>query len=117
VGQPEHAPSVRRRKNFNARHGGRFVFHFTPLHASWVNQIELLFAIYARRVLRHASHTSIAHLRQRTQDFIAQRNRSPKPFKWTFAGSSCKLASPGGSDLPLVIRANHFWKAARLGTG
>src|SRR3989449_522122 len=44
-------------KDFNARHGGRFAFHFTPLHASWVNQIELLFAIYARRVLRHASHT------------------------------------------------------------
>jgi len=81
-------------KNFNARHGGRFVFHFTPLHASWVNQIELLFAIYARRVLRHASHTSIAHLRQRTQDFIAQRNRSPKPFKWTFAGFELQTGEP-----------------------
>jgi len=44
-------------ERFNARHGGRFVFHFTPLHASWVNQIELLFGIYSRRVLRHASHT------------------------------------------------------------
>jgi hypothetical protein len=31
----------------------------------------LLFAIYSRRVLRHASHTSIAHLRQRTEAFIA----------------------------------------------
>jgi len=81
-------------KNFNARHGGRFVFHFTPLHASWVNQIELLFAVYARRVLRHASHTSIAHLRQRTQDFIAQRNRSPKPFKWTFAGFELQTGEP-----------------------
>lgn len=27
---------------FNARHAQRFVFHFTPLHASWVNQIERL---------------------------------------------------------------------------
>ena len=63
-------------KNFNARHGGRFVFHFTPLHASWVNQIELLFAIYARRVLRHASHTSIAHLRQRTQDAYFRPSRT-----------------------------------------
>ena len=81
-------------KNFNARHGGRFVFHFTPLHASWVNQIELLFAIYARRILRHASHNSIAHLRQRTEDFIAQRNRSPKPFKWTFAGFELQTGEP-----------------------
>jgi len=51
--------------DFNARHDGRFVFHFTPLHASWVNQIELLFGIYSRRVLRNASHTSTTHLRQR----------------------------------------------------
>ncbi|PXX19445.1 MULTISPECIES: IS630 family transposase, partial [Burkholderia] len=34
---------------FNARHGQRFRFHFTPLHASWVNQIELWFARYTRR--------------------------------------------------------------------
>jgi transposase len=79
---------------FNARHGGRFVFHFTPLHASWVNQIELLFGIYSRRVLRHASHTSTAHLRQRTEAFIAQRNISPKPFKWTFAGFELQTGEP-----------------------
>jgi transposase len=80
--------------DFNARHGGRFVFHFTPLHASWVNQVELLFGIYARRVLRNASHRSIAHLRQRTKSFIAQRNRSPKPFKWTFAGFELQTGEP-----------------------
>lgn len=80
--------------NFNARHGRRFEFHFTPLHASWVNQIELLFGIYSRRVLRHASHFSTAHLRQRTEAFIAQRNASPKPFKWTFAGFELQTGEP-----------------------
>ena len=79
---------------FNTRHGGRFVFHFTPLHASWVNQIELLFGIYSRRVLRHASHTSTHHLRQRTEAFIAQRNSSPQPFKWTFAGFELQTGEP-----------------------
>lgn len=79
---------------FNARHDERFIFHFTPLHASWVNQIELLFGIYSRRVLRHASHTSTAHLRQRTEAFIAQRNISPKPFKWTFAGFELQTGEP-----------------------
>ena len=79
---------------FNARHDGRFVFHLTPLHASWVNQIELLFGIYSRRVLRHASHTSTAHLRQRTEAFIAQRNVLPKPFKWTFAGFELQTGEP-----------------------
>lgn len=83
--------------DFNARHDGRFVFHFTPLHASWVNQIELLFGIYARRVLRHASHTSTAHLRQRTEAFIAQRNAAPRPFKWTFAGFELQTGEPKSS--------------------
>lgn len=79
---------------FNARHGQRFIIHFTPLHASWVNQIELLFGIYSRRVLRHASHTSTTHLRQRTEVFIAQRNAAPRPFKWTFAGFELQTGEP-----------------------
>ncbi|KWT85474.1 putative transposase [Variovorax sp. WDL1] len=59
-----------------------------------MNQIELLFAIYTRRVLRHASHYSISHLRQRTEDFIVQRNRAPQPFKWTFAGFELQTGEP-----------------------
>jgi transposase len=42
-------------EDFNQTHRGRFQFHFTPIHASWVNQAELLFSIYARKCLRHAS--------------------------------------------------------------
>jgi transposase len=80
--------------DFNVRHEGRFVIHFTPLHASWVNQIELLFGIYARRVLRHASHTSTAHLRERTEAFLAQRNARARPFKWTFAGFELQTGEP-----------------------
>ena len=71
---------------FNARHGKRFHFHFTPLHASWVNQIELWFARYTRRVLRHASHTSTVHLRERTEQFIREHNQAARPFKWSFRG-------------------------------
>jgi transposase len=73
-------------KDFNRRHGQRFHFDFTPFHASWVNQVELLFGIYSRRVLRHASHTSTAHLRERTVAFLQQRNDTPRPFRWTFKG-------------------------------
>jgi hypothetical protein len=54
----------------------------------------LLFGIYARRVLRHASHTSTAHLRQRTEAFIAQRNERARPFKWTFAGFELQTGEP-----------------------
>jgi len=73
-------------KEFNVRHDQRFHFHFTPKHASWVNQVELLFGIYSRRVLRNASHRSIEHLRERTDAFVRQRNLAPRPFRWKFKG-------------------------------
>lgn len=72
--------------DFNASQNHRFRFHFTPIHASWVNQIELMFGIYSRRVLRNASHKSTIHLKERTEAFISERNQAAKPFKWTFNG-------------------------------
>jgi transposase len=39
---------------FNARHGNRFHFIFTPIHASWMNQVECWFSNLERRVLRGA---------------------------------------------------------------
>ena len=71
---------------FNQAQGGRFSFHYTPIHASWVNQVELLFGCYSRGCLRNASHTSAADLREKTMAFFEERNRSPKPFKWSFRG-------------------------------
>ena len=56
------------------RHRSRLHFHFPPLHRSWVNQIEPRFARYRPRILSHASHTSIAHLRERTGQFIREHN-------------------------------------------
>lgn len=71
---------------FNERHGKRFHFHFTPLHASWVNQIELWFAILSRRCLRHASFRSAESLCQAVLAFIENWNHRAHPFRWTFAG-------------------------------
>lgn len=71
---------------FNLRHGGRFHFHFTPLHASWVNQIELWFAILTRRCLRNASFRSVDGLRRGVLEFIEEWNLQAHPFRWKFAG-------------------------------
>jgi hypothetical protein len=37
-------------------------------------------------VLRHASHTSTVHLRERTEQFIGEHNQAARPFKWSFRG-------------------------------
>ena len=72
---------------FNQRHGGRFHFVHTPLHASWVNQVEIWFSILQRRVLRHGSFADQAALRTTVLGFIAHWNRTDAhPFRWTFTG-------------------------------
>jgi hypothetical protein len=63
----------------------QIVFHYTPKHASWMNQIEVWFSILARKVLRRGSFTSTQDLKQRLLDFIAYFNSTmAKPFKWTW---------------------------------
>jgi transposase len=65
----------------------RIVFHFTPKHASWLNQIEMWFSILARKVLRRGNFTSVEDLEKRINDFIDFFNRTlAKPFRRTYEG-------------------------------
>ena len=62
----------------------RITFHFTPKHASWINQIEIWFSILVRKLLRRGNFTSKQHLQQRIESFIAHFNATmAKPFRWT----------------------------------
>ena len=70
---------------FNARHGGRFRFVYTPKHASWMNQVEIWFSILQRRVLRHGSFVSRDAQRRRVLGFVRHWNRvEGHPFRWTW---------------------------------
>ena len=61
------------------------VFHYTPKHASWMNQIELWFSILVRKLLKRASFTSVEDLQARMLAFIQYFNATmAKPFKWTY---------------------------------
>jgi transposase len=61
------------------------VFHSTPKHASWMNQIEMWFSILARKLLKRASFTSVAELKTRVLAFMDYFNTTmAKPFKWTY---------------------------------
>ena len=63
------------------------VFHYTPKHCSWLNQIEIWFSILVRKLLKRASFRSTEELKQRLLDFIEYFNRTmAKPFKWTYRG-------------------------------
>jgi transposase len=60
--------------------------HFTPTHASWLNQVELFFSILERRLLRPGEFDSVAHLAERVIAFIKDYNRRAAPFRWTYDG-------------------------------
>jgi len=62
-------------------------FHFTPKHASWLNQIEIWFSILARKVIRRGNFLSTEDLKAKIEAFIAYFNNTmAKPFKWTYQG-------------------------------
>jgi transposase len=62
----------------------RVTFHFTPRHASWLNQIEIWFSILVRRLLHRGNFTSKKDLRTKIEEFIAYFNKTmAKPFRWT----------------------------------
>lgn len=65
----------------------KIVFHYTPKHCSWLNQIEIWFSILVRKVLRRGNFTSTEDLREKVLAFIAYFNKTmAKPFKWTYDG-------------------------------
>jgi len=64
----------------------RIKFHFTPTHASWLNQIEIWFSILGRKVLKRGIFNSKEELVAKTLDYIEQYNRTARPFRWTYTG-------------------------------
>lgn len=58
-------------------------FHYTPTHASWLNQVEVWFSILWRHALKGLSVTSFRKLRHAIDDFTAAYSHTAHPFEWT----------------------------------
>ncbi len=68
----------------------RFVTHYTPVHASWLNQVECFFSILSRKVLRRGDFSSRDDLVAKMMAFIEHHSATAKPFKWVY---DAKLAA------------------------
>jgi putative transposase len=65
----------------------RVVFHYTPRHASWLNQIEIWLSILVRKLLKRGNFASVLDLQTQVLAFIAYYNRTMAgPFNWKYRG-------------------------------
>jgi transposase len=66
--------------------------HFTPTYASWLNQVELWFSKIERDVIARGIFTSTRDLARKLRRYIERYNRDTKPFRWTYADPSRRIA-------------------------
>ena len=82
----------------------RFVMHFTPTSASWLNMVERFFRDITDKRIRRDSFTSVAELELAIDLYVTHHNIDPKPLIWT-ARTSDILAKVTRAKAALAVTA------------
>jgi hypothetical protein len=83
------------RRAFLSDLGHKHVFHFTPIHGSWLNQVELWFSVLARRFLKRGDFGSVEDFEGRLGEYLEVYNtHTAHPYRWTYTGQPLVRATP-----------------------
>lgn len=92
---PEALKTGTDRRAFLTDPSHKHVFHFTPKHGSWLNQVELWFGVLARRFLARGDFASAAEFENRLGQFLDDHNRNwAHPYRWTYTGQPLVRDTP-----------------------
>ena len=101
------------RRTFLTDPDHKHVFHFTPKHGSWLNQVELWFSTLARRWLKRGDFASAEDFVTRLQAYLDDYNQQrAHPYRWTYTGQPLVRATPF-SQTRLQQRQGRAWFSPR----
>ena len=76
-------------QRLQSRYKNLVVVHL-PVHASWLNQVEIYFSVVQRKVLTPSDFTSLAEVAQRLYEFESYYEEIAHPFEWKFTRQDLK---------------------------
>jgi hypothetical protein len=92
---PKNLQTQKQRREWLSNPEHKHVFHYLPVHGSWLNQVELFFSVLSRQFLRRGDFTSIKDFAERLWRYMEDYNQEKAhPYRWTYTGEPLVRNTP-----------------------